>query len=167
MKTLWAPWRYTWIKASKDGVDDCFICDAIKDDPSKDKENLLLHRGGKVIIIMNRYPYTNGHVMVAPINHVSDPRGLIQEEMFEIGDLTQVMLQALTNAMGPHGFNIGYNIGRVAGAGLEPHLHEHIVPRWNGDNNFMPVLGENRVISQDLFESYDQLKEELRKLIIP
>ena len=165
MKNLWAPWRYKWILESCDGVTDCFICDGIAASDKHDRENLVLYRGKNSVIIMNRFPYSNGHTMVAPVRHINDPRFMTDEEWVELGRLTQLMLEVLTNTIHPHGFNIGWNIGQIAGAGLEQHLHQHIVPRWGGDTNFMPVLGKTKVISQDLWESYDQLLEELKKLL--
>lgn len=156
-KRLWAPWRLPWIKDSSKGVDGCFLCDMIEATESNDRENLLLYRGEQVMIVLNRFPYSNGHLMVAPYRHLNDPRSLRPEEWAEIGLLTQVSLEALSATIAPHGFNIGWNIGRISGAGLETHLHQHIVPRWNGDTNFMPVVGQTKVISQDLWDSYDQL----------
>ena len=161
---LWAPWRMPWIRESKDGVSDCFICDALRADTNEDRENLLLYRGENALIILNRYPYSNGHMMVAPTRHLSDPRDLNGEEFAEIGLLTQLGLEALEKAMHPHGFNIGWNIGRISGAGLEQHLHQHIVPRWSGDTNFVPVIGGIRVISQDLWETFDDLKASMEML---
>jgi len=160
-ENLWAPWRIKWIKESSSGVEGCFICEAIVADESHDRENLLLLRGEKVVIVMNRYPYSNGHLMVAPTRHIADPRELSPEEWAEMGLMTQLSLQALEKAMNPHGFNIGWNIGRVSGAGLDSHIHQHIVPRWNGDTNFMPVVSGTKVISQGLEESYDELKSQL------
>jgi ATP adenylyltransferase len=156
-ENLWAPWRYPWIKASKDGVTDCFLCDALHDNPSNDRENLVLFRGEKAFVILNRYPYSNGHLMVVPKRHLHDLRDVNEAEAGEMHTLVQRCLSAMEKALGPHGFNLGYNLGRVSGAGLEEHLHLHIVPRWNGDTNFMPVVGDTKVISQDLYDSYDQL----------
>lgn len=163
---LWAPWRMPWIRESSDGVSDCFICDAIQAAQEEDRERLLLYKGEEALIIMNRYPYSNGHMMVAPLRHLSDPRQLTPSEFAEVGLLTQLGLSALEAVMHPHGFNIGWNIGRISGAGLEQHLHQHIVPRWSGDTNFMPVVGGTKVISQDLWETYDELKEALETLKI-
>jgi ATP adenylyltransferase len=159
---MWAPWRMPWIRESCGGVTDCFICDMIEADESGDRENLLLHRGEKTIILMNRYPYSNGHLMIAPIRHVSDPRELVPEEWAEIGLFTQISLESLEKSMNIHGANIGWNIGQISGAGLEQHIHQHIVPRWSGDTNFMPVIGQTKVISQDLWESYDEITKILK-----
>lgn len=165
-KRLWAPWRMPWIRESSGGVSDCFICDAINADEEEDRERLLLYRGERALIILNRFPYSNGHLMIAPNRHVGDPRDLDPEEIAEIGLLTQVALSTLEGRMDPHGFNIGWNIGRVSGAGLEQHIHQHIVPRWSGDTNFLPVVGATKVISQDLWETYDELKVTLKTLRI-
>ncbi len=161
MKQLWAPWRYPWIKESKDGVSDCFLCDAINAPESQDREHLVLHRGTSCFIIMNRYPYSNGHLMISPNRHIHDYTEMNEDEILETGQLTQVCLKVLKVRFTPHGFNMGYNLGRISGAGLEDHLHHHVVPRWSGDTNFMPVVGKTKVISQDLWESYDLLKSEL------
>lgn len=164
LERLWAPWRMTWIRQASGGVDDCFVCEHLDEDATRDRENLILHRGKLAVILMNRYPYSNGHLMIAPLRHLSDPRHLSPEEWAEIGLLTAVSIEALEQTMKPHGFNIGWNIGRVSGAGLESHIHQHIVPRWNGDTNFMPVVGGTKVLSQDLFESYDELFTVLREI---
>ncbi len=164
MDKMYAPWRFKWIKESANGVADCFLCDALKDDPSSDRENLVLHRGEKAFIIMNRYPYSNGHLMVCPNRHLSDLRQMEPEEWTETGDLTQRCLEAMEKTLNPHGFNLGWNMGSIAGAGLEEHIHLHIVPRWKGDTNFMPVLGETKVISQDMWDCYGQLIEALGEL---
>ncbi len=156
---LWAPWRLPWIKQSSGGDIECFLCEYLESEPDKDRENLVIYRGERALIVMNRYPYTNGHLMVAPNRHLNDPRLLEPEEWAEVGLLTQVCLEALTTTINPHGFNIGWNVGLVSGAGLEQHLHQHIVPRWNGDTNFMPVVGRTKVISQDLWEAYDLIHE--------
>lgn len=160
-RRLWAPWRLPWIKSSSRGVDHCFLCDILADNPDNDRENLVLYRGERAFIVLNRYPYSNGHLMVSPDRHIADPRRLEPEEWAEIGLLTQLSVDLLEATIEPHGFNIGWNVGRLSGAGLEEHLHEHIVPRWDGDTNFMPVLGQTRVLSQDLWDSYDQLSQEL------
>jgi ATP adenylyltransferase len=164
LKRLWAPWRLPWIKESSEGVSDCFICDMLGAVPAEDREHLLLHRGNRVSLLMNRYPYTNGHLMVAPNRHLADMLKMDHEEWAETGLLTQIALEALKQTIHPHGFNIGWNLGRISGAGLESHLHQHIVPRWNGDTNFMPVVGQTRVISQDLWECYDLVKEAIVQL---
>ncbi len=160
---LWAPWRMKYIQAFADGEEEeCFLClnPTMQDSP----ENLVLHRGEHCFVIMNLYPYNNGHLMVAPYRHEWDYLKLTSDELAECGSLTQACLQVLNRVMRPHGFNIGWNVGRVAGAGVEEHLHQHIVPRWDGDTNFMPVIGGTKVISESLHESWRRLKEEFEKI---
>lgn len=166
LKRLWAPWRLPWIKESSQGVHDCFICDMVNAPAEQDREHLLLYRGERTLLLMNRFPYTNGHLMVAPKRHVADMQQLEAEDWAEVGLLTQVALSALQQTINPHGFNLGWNLGRISGAGLETHLHQHIVPRWNGDTNFMPVVGQTRVISQDLWDCYDQVYQAVRAMRI-
>ncbi len=165
MKRLWAPWRIPWIRATKDGVTDCFLCDYRDGSSGSDRDNLVLHRGETAFVVLNRYPYVNGHLMVSPNRHISDPRQLTSEEWGEITSLTNLSLDVLDKALDPHGFNIGWNIGRIAGAGLEEHIHQHIVPRWSGDTNCVPVIGQVKVISQDLWESYDELSTALMEIL--
>lgn len=154
MGTLWAPWRMEYILGMK--TDACFICNALAS--GEDEKNLLLHRGERCCVIMNRYPYNNGHLLVAPIRHVADPSQMEDAERLEWMRLTDRALGALRERMHPEGFNIGTNLGRVAGAGLESHLHQHIVPRWNGDTNFMPVVADTKVIPQALDDLYLRLR---------
>jgi len=136
----------------------CFLCDAVRSPKEEWREKLVLHVGKKAFVIFNKYPYNAGHLMVAPIEHVGNYLALDEETVLEIHKLTQACIRALQETIKPHGFNLGYNLGRAAGAGLEDHIHFHIVPRWNGDTNFMPTLSNTKVISQDLYELYDRLK---------
>ena len=154
MERIWAPWRMEYIAG--DDSDECFLCRSISE--SCDPKNLLLKRGQDCGIIMNRYPYTNGHVLVFPYRHVRMMSEMGKSERLEMMDLIDESLETLRATMTPDGFNIGYNLGKTAGAGLEDHIHAHIVPRWNGDTNFMPVLGDVRVIPQSLTALYEQLK---------
>ena len=133
----------------------CFLCDMIHED--KDREHLLLKRDKAGFIVMNRFPYNNGHLMVAPYRHVAGLEDLNADETDAWMKLTREAVVILKERMKPDGFNIGINLGTVAGAGLKDHIHLHIVPRWNGDTNFMPVIGETKVMPQDLFELWDQL----------
>ena len=151
---LWAPWRMKYIRAVKPS--DCFICQIIKE--TSDAENLILLRGEYTLLLMNRYPYNSGHLLVAPYRHIATFQELTLDEQQEISSFTQIALHALQSLMNPDGFNMGINQGAAAGAGLEDHLHQHIIPRWNGDTNFMPVVGQTRVIPQLLEEQYQQLK---------
>ncbi len=155
---LWAPWRMKYIESAAAGEEEeCFLC---KNPTLEDSSaNLILHRGQHCFVIMNLYPYNNGHLMVAPYRHEMEFQNLTSEEIVEIGELTKMSLRALDETMHPHGFNVGWNLGRVAGAGVEEHLHQHIVPRWDGDTNFMPIIGETKVISESLQESWRRLKE--------
>ena len=154
MKLLWAPWRIEYIKHEK--PDGCIFCKAISE--NKDSENLILWRGKLAFVIMNKFPYNNGHLMVAPYRHIGRFEELTVEELTEIGVLIQKSIKVLRKVMSPDGFNIGINMGKVAGAGVEDHIHVHIVPRWNGDTNFMPVITDTRVIPQSLQDTYKELK---------
>lgn len=129
-----------------------------------DKDNLLVHQGKFAFIVLNLYPYNNGHLMIVPKRHTNDFPGLTKDELAECMELLQKSEIALRKVMSPHGFNIGANIGRVSGAGIEEHIHLHMVPRWNGDTNFMPVIGEVKVISQDLLETKLKLLEVFKEL---
>ncbi|MBN1330798.1 MAG: HIT domain-containing protein [Candidatus Heimdallarchaeota archaeon] len=159
MKKIWAPWRLEYIKQSKEN--SCFICDIVKDDLVKDRENLILLRGKTAIILLNKYPYISGHLLVAPILHTANISEIPKETSDELWSLTTKSLELLKKAINPEGFNIGLNLGKVSGAGLKTHVHIHIVPRWSGDTNFMPILSDTRVISQALFDTYDLLKNQL------
>ncbi|MFP3928711.1 MAG: HIT family protein [Desulfobacteraceae bacterium] len=154
MKTLWAPWRMEYILADKSG--ECVLCPG--EDRSRDEERLILYVGERVLVIMNKYPYTNGHLMVAPIRHVGDLEDLSREEMLDLMSMLRKVTGILREQMGPDGFNVGLNLGRVAGAGMEDHLHFHVVPRWDGDTNFMTVFAEVRVIPEHIKETYNKLR---------
>ncbi|WP_456402478.1 HIT family protein [Persephonella sp.] len=156
MERLYSPWRSQYIE-TYDKIDECFLCDAYKS--ADDEKKLVLYRGKRVFVIMNLYPYNAGHLMVCPNEHIGEFTDIDLETLTEISVVTQKMISVLKKALNPEGFNIGYNLGRVAGAGLEDHIHNHIVPRWNGDTNFMPVLGEVKVISQDLKDIYIKIKK--------
>ncbi|MBN2543162.1 HIT domain-containing protein [bacterium] len=155
MKQVWAPWRMEYIERG-DLDEGCLFCE--KCCSENHEENLILFKGKLGFIIMNRYPYTNGHLMVAPIRHVDSLDKLETEELTELMELTKKAIKILRDCFNPHGFNVGVNIGRVAGAGVVGHTHIHIVPRWNGDTNFMPVLSDSKVISQCLQDTYNKLK---------
>lgn len=154
---LWAPWRFEYIKkSSKQGEEGCIFVELPAQED--DRKNLILYRGKTAFVIMNAFPYTNGHLMVAPYKHVADLEGLNEEELLELHQLIRDCVRWLTKAYQPEGFNIGANLGKAAGAGIEDHLHYHVVPRWLGDTNYMPVIGEVRVLPQSLEESYDVIK---------
>jgi ATP adenylyltransferase len=155
MKQLWAPWRMTYInQVSKE--QGCIFCQKIQDHDAR--EALVLAHTGDSVIMLNKYPYTNGHLLLAPKRH---EKNLSNLSVDEYGDLNQALrrsIDILRQCYNPPGINLGMNLGKCAGAGVEDHLHWHVVPRWEGDNNFMPVIAETRVMPQHLLESYDQLK---------
>ncbi|MGB9766319.1 MAG: HIT family protein [Sulfurihydrogenibium sp.] len=159
MERLYSPWRSQYIEGLSKS-EGCFLCNALKE--NNDEKNLILYRGKKAFVIMNLFPYNAGHLMVCPNEHIGDFTSIDEETLCEISLLTQKMVKLLKLVLKPDGFNIGYNLGKAAGAGLESHIHNHIVPRWVGDTNFMPAIGEVRVISQDLREIYSKLKERLK-----
>ena len=154
MKKLWAPWRIEYIRSPKE--DGCIFCDKPAGD--KDREDLILYRGEKVFILMNLYPYNNAHLMIAPYIHVDNTEELDADTYKEIMVLADQSMAILKETMDAQGFNFGANIGAAAGAGIEDHIHFHIVPRWAGDTNFMPVLGHTKVEVQGLQECYDLLR---------
>jgi len=160
MKRIWAPWRMQYILMEhKSG--ECILCD--KPAEKNDRENYILYRGSHNFIILNAYPYTSGHLMVAPYRHIGNITEADAKESKELFELIQLCVKLLTQTMKPDGFNIGMNIGKVAGAGLEGHIHMHIVPRWNGDNNYMSVVADTRVLSEGLVATYKKLMEGLSR----
>jgi len=161
VEILWAPWRLSYVKEASKGRnrDGCFICEAYNSSPEEDEKNLLLHRGEKALVILNRYPYNTGHLMVCPVRHTGDFLSLLPEEMAEIDRLLKRSIEVLKRVYNPDGFNVGLNLGKVSGGSVDTHLHYHVVPRWQGDTNFMPVIGGVKVIPQSLEETYKLLKE--------
>ena len=141
----------------------CVFC--CKSDADDDEAELVLNRGALSFVLMNAFPYNNGHLLVAPYEHIGDLSELREEQLCEMVHLAKVWVEVLRRAMSPEGFNVGLNIGRVAGAGIEEHIHLHIVPRWNGDTNFMPVLADTRVVPQSLRDCYTMLRTEFEKSI--
>jgi ATP adenylyltransferase len=158
MDNLWAPWRIDYILSKK--PPGCIFCD--KPNDNKDEENLILHRGKYNFIIMNAFPYNNGHMMVVPYRHTATLSGWSEDEQKELMDYASLAVKLLKKTMNPDGFNLGINMGIVGGAGVADHIHLHVVPRWNGDTNFMPVLSNTRVISEALKTTFDKLKESLK-----
>jgi len=153
-----------YLKAPKGAVTGaCIFCDKLREPTQRDRDNLVLLRGAHAFILLNLYPYANGHLMVAPNQHCGELDALDAETLKEMMLLTSRGIRALRRAMGPQGFNVGANLGRVAGAGVEDHVHFHIVPRWNGDTNFMPVLAETRMIPELLPQTYDSLLAALKE----
>ncbi len=164
MRILWAPWRSRYVERI-DSFRDCFLCEAISQPESLWRRFLVLYRSKRSFIILNKYPYNSGHLMIVPLEHTGDYEDVDEETVLDMDRLLRLSLKTLRRAFNPHGFNIGYNFGRSAGAGLESHLHMHVVPRWNGDTNFMPVLAETKVIPQDLFTTYDRLRKALEEIL--
>jgi len=154
MRNIWAPWRTKYIENTKDKF--CIFCKA-----PEENDSLILKKGKTCFSIMNRYPYTTGHCMVAPYRHVGDLNDLNEEETKEILDMVRKLISAIKISMKPDGFNMGCNLGTVAGAGFADHLHIHIVPRWNGDTNFMPVLADVHMISEHIEKTKEKIKGSL------
>jgi len=152
---LWAPWRLEYI-ARADEDEGCFFCRAAQ---ASDEDGLVVHRGEKVFVLLNKFPYSSGHVMVAPYRHIGDFGDLENDEALEIHRLTGQALGALATVYAPQGYNLGWNLGRIAGAGVLDHVHEHVVPRWAGDTNFMPVLADVKVLPEHLAETRTRLAE--------
>jgi len=161
MKKLWAPWRSKYIYLRKKQA--CIFCISPKaGNKSRDRKKYILNRSTHSFSILNRYPYNNGHIMVAPFRHVKSPELLKQGELLDLMQLVNRTKRLLDKALKPDGYNIGANLGKVGGAGFEGHFHIHIVPRWNGDTNFMPVLGGTKVVSESLETLYDTLSRMLQ-----
>ena len=156
MQHLWAPWRKEFIKGPK--PQGCFFCAAAAADPAQDADHLVLARTELAIAILNRYPYNNGHLMVAPNAHLADLEDLPAGTANELTALTQRSLRVLREVLAPQGFNLGINAGKVAGAGVADHVHQHVVPRWEGDTNFMPVVAQAKVLNESLTKSYRELR---------
>ncbi len=161
MDQLWAPWRMAYIAnpVQKEGA-SCFICQGKSE--NKDRENGIVLRTANTIVFLNRYPYNNGHLLVAPTRHLANPEEFQQEEWIEINEVLRGMLSHLGPILKPDGYNLGVNLGRVAGAGLPGHFHWHIVPRWNGDTNFMPVVSDTKVMVQSLDSLFELLTKSLQ-----
>jgi ATP adenylyltransferase len=154
---IWAPWRLAYVKdASKDNEEECIFC--AKPAQDDDEANLIVHRGERSFVILNLFPYTNGHLMVAPYAHLGRLQELGSEALAEMMALAQRSMDRLEQVYDPHGYNVGFNQGRVAGAGVEHHIHMHVVPRWGGDTNFMPVIADTKVMPQSIEQSYEALK---------
>jgi ATP adenylyltransferase len=158
MKRLWAPWRMEYILDEKKHK-SCLFCDVSKGNKSEDKNNFVLYRSKYCYALMNRYPYNNGHLMVVPYNHTPTFEGLSDKVLFDFIKTVNKSVTALKKAMGPDGFNLGLNFGKVAGAGMEQHMHLHIVPRWAGDTDSMPIISEIRVMPEHLKITYNKIKK--------
>lgn len=156
MDNVWSPWRYRYV--SQAGKDDrCLFCDKAKTAASEDRQNLILHRAPSNFVMLNLFPYTTGHTLIAPYAHVAYIDELPKATLAEMMTLAQKVQTALKAKYNPEGYNLGMNLGRSAGAGVASHVHLHILPRWTGDSNFMTVIGETRVHPEDLLTTYDKL----------
>ena len=156
MDYLWSPWRYRYVTQAGDS-DRCIFCEKAAADPSRDRENLILYRGPLNLVLLNLFPYTTGHAMVAPYAHVGTLGELAADTLLEMMLLAQKLQKTLDDCYRPEGYNLGMNLGKCAGAGVAAHLHLHLLPRWTGDSNFMTVIGETRVQPEDLGNTYDKL----------
>ena len=159
MNITWAPWRMEYIQSEQQSK--CLFCQKYSE--TTDRDNYILYREPLSFVMLNLYPYNNGHLMVAPVRHIKNITLLNRDEMYSLMDLVQKSVKALTKAYKPEGFNIGLNLGAVAGAGIADHLHIHIVPRWQGDTNFMPILSETKVMPQYLQKTYMDLLPVFKK----
>ena len=162
MERLWSPWRHEYISqatTSKSNSSACIFCDAQRS--TNDEQSLVVHRGTFNFVILNRYPYISGHLMIAPYDHLAELDSAPKETTDELMDLAKRCQTALRNAYHPEGFNVGMNLGRVAGAGVADHFHLHMMPRWGGDTNFMTTVGETRVLSEDLNTTYQKLRDKI------
>ncbi len=159
-KILWAPWRGEYVAGKKDP--GCIFCPPEK--PLPDEERLILYRDEKVLVIMNKFPYNTGHLLIAPKRHVANLEDLTDEELLNIMKMAQSAIKILKKVLKPDGFNLGFNLGKVAGAGYPDHIHLQLVPRWNGDINFLAVLDDVRVISQHLKTLYKELFPHFQKI---
>lgn len=158
MEILWSPWRSKYIESFKDEKSDetCFICEAIEK-VEENKDRLVVFRTNFTIVLMNKFPYNAGHLLVSPIKHTSTLDSLDKDQLFDLISVVRFSIKVLDEAMKPHGYNVGINIGRVAGAGLPEHIHFHVIPRWNGDTSFISIVSDTKVISQSMEEIFEKL----------
>jgi ATP adenylyltransferase len=166
MERLWAPWRLNYVTGGENKDDrprpkGCIFCDKPDEGEAADAENLIVSRGPSCFVILNAFPYNNGHLMVVPYRHVSAPAELNPDESAEMMATAARMTEVLDAVYRPNGYNIGINVGSAAGAGIAAHLHLHVVPRWNGDTNFMPVVGEVKVLPETLARTHQRVREEI------
>lgn len=156
MDFIWSPWRFRYVSEEM-GTGNCFLCRAVKADPTQDLAHRVLYRGSRNFVILNIFPYTTGHTMIAPYDHVADLAALDREQASEMMELAQRVQAALKATYHPEGYNLGMNLGQCAGAGLKDHVHLHVLPRWFGDASFMTAVGETRVLPEDLDSTYEKL----------
>jgi ATP adenylyltransferase len=161
MDRLWTPWRLAYVTNASDEQSGCIFCDALAEAGG---HPLIVHRGERTFVILNKYPYNNGHLMVVPHRHVGRLADLDQAELLEFATLAQLAERALGEAYAAHGFNMGLNLGKPAGAGVLDHVHLHVVPRWHGDTNFISVVGETRVLPEELPATADRLRDVFGRL---
>ena len=155
MERLWTPWRLAYVTDAGRTPPGCIFCAALA---ALDPEPLVLHTGARALVMLNKFPYNNGHLMIVPVRHVGRLADLDADELIELMALCQLSERVLSREYAPHGFNMGLNLGKAAGAGIEDHLHMHVVPRWNGDTNFMSVVGETRVLPEELPATVTRLR---------
>ena len=160
-RPLWAPWRIEFIRGEEE--DCCFLCDKEQYNPRTGEEDLIIYRGKKCFVMINRFPYNSGHMLISPYRHVGDLADLTAEERHELMDLCVDCKKVLQTAMIPDAFNVGFNLGGAAGAGIADHLHMHIVPRWGGDTNFMPVLADTRCVPEAIKKTAELLRDTWKK----
>ena len=167
MKNLWSPWRSIYIDSLKNeqSNNNCIFCEAV-DKEISDINNLVVHKSKITLVMLNLYPYNNGHLMIVPNRHFNSLDKITIDESHELIEEIILAEKVLRKVYNPHGFNVGANLGRTGGAGIDEHIHFHIVPRWNGDTNFMPVLGEVKVISQDLAETKKRLLSAYKEIVL-
>jgi ATP adenylyltransferase len=165
-RQLWAPWRSPYIQSARSATARCIFCFGALREASR-RRRLILYQGADASVMLNRYPYNNGHLLISPRRHLGALETLSATEMAAIGGLLTAAVRILKTALNPHGFNLGANLGRVAGAGIADHIHWHVVPRWEGDTNFMPVMAPVRVLSEHLEASFARLEPHFRKLKSP
>jgi ATP adenylyltransferase len=156
MDRLWTPWRLAYVTDASTTAPACIFCAAVE---AGDREALVVHRGARAFVILNKFPYNNGHLMVVPVRHAGSLADLDEAELLELMTLAREAERVLTEVYRPHGFNLGINLGRPAGAGILDHLHLHVVPRWNGDTSFMTVFGDTRVLPEELPQTARRLRE--------
>jgi ATP adenylyltransferase len=160
MDRIWSPWRYRYITTA-DAAQDCIFC--VKPAENRDEQNYIVHRGERCFVLLNLYPYTSGHLMIAPYEHVAALEDASEESLLEMMRLTREAERRLRRVYRPEGLNLGMNIGKCAGAGVAGHIHMHVLPRWTGDANFMSTVGETRVLPEELAETYRKLSQAFRE----
>lgn len=161
MENMWAPWRMEYVSTSSSKATGCVFCHVAKED---DKENHIVYRGKYCYVILNKFPYNNGHIMIVPFSHTNDLLNLSDEEQSECNMLINKSIMVLRKVFDPQAINLGMNLGKAAGAGIEEHIHYHILPRWDGDTNFMPVIAGIKVISESLDATYKKMSKAFRDI---